>query len=636
MAVLLWVLLATAGLGRAAPSNDECLECHAADGPSPLEHVDAFADSAHGVFGCTDCHTDATEVPHAEELKPVALDTCGECHAEAVAAFRQSIHAKLREGDSPAACADCHGDIHAMIAHGQPESGAHWTHLADTCARCHANQEIVEKFRIPVVQPVEAYREGVHGRTVAAGKRAAVCSDCHGAHEILPSTDPRSKIWRGSVADTCAPCHAEVAQEYKESVHGVAVARGVRDAPTCTDCHGEHRILAPSQADSPVFARNLPSQTCGRCHADTRLSAKYGLSVDSVAAFQDSFHGLALRAGQVDVANCASCHGVHGIFHSSDPRSSVSEANVAGTCGKCHPGAGTSFEIGKVHVSATSSPTRIEYWVRIVYLWLIVGVVGFMVLHNAVDLITKARHWPPPAETSPPPPPKVRMSRSLRWQHGLVMLSFPVLVYTGFALTYPEAWWASPMLRWEANLGLRGLVHRVAAVVLVVALLWHAIQLLIDASLRHRLAGLWPGLKDVRVFWGRCLYYAGRRRHPPASGAFSYIEKLEYWAFVWGMVIMTVTGALLWFSDASLRYLPKWFTDVATAIHFYEAVLAALAILVWHLYWVIFDPEVYPMDWSWWTGRAPESRERERAAEDSPAEGGGADERPPGRDDSTR
>jgi hypothetical protein len=61
-----------------------------------------------------------------------------------------------------------------------------------------------------------------------------------------------------------------------------------------------------------------------------------------------------------------------------------------------------------------------------------------------------------------------------------------------------------------------------------------------------------------------------------------------------------------------LRFLPKWTTDIATAIHFYEAILATLAILVWHFYWVIFDPDVYPVDPSWWHGRAPLARVLER------------------------
>ncbi len=90
------------------------------------------------------------------------------------------------------------------------------------------------------------------------------------------------------------------------------------------------------------------------------------------------------------------------------------------------------------------------------------------------------------------------------------------------------------------------------------------------------------------------------------------MEKSEYLAFLWGTTIMAITGLLLWFEDFTLRWSPKWVSDASTAIHFYEAVLASLAILVWHFYWVIFDPAVYPMDGSWWSGRAPVSRVVER------------------------
>jgi cytochrome b subunit of formate dehydrogenase len=101
----------------------------------------------------------------------------------------------------------------------------------------------------------------------------------------------------------------------------------------------------------------------------------------------------------------------------------------------------------------------------------------------------------------------------------------------------------------------------------------------------------------------------------PKFGEFNYAEKFEYWAFIWGMVVMTITGVLLWFENFSLTYLPKMATDVATTIHFYEAALATLAIFFWHLYWVIYDPEVYPMDAAWWHGRSPDARIRERMGE---------------------
>src|SRR6185436_16602875 len=99
-------------------------------------------------------------------------------------------------------------------------------------------------------------------------------------------------------------------------------------------------------------------------------------------------------------------------------------------------------------------------------------------------------------------------------------------------------------------------------------------------------------------------YNLGVRRERPRFLVFSYAEKAEYLAFVWGSLIMAASGLLLWFNDWTLRQLPKWVSDVATAVHWYEAILAALAILVWHFYMVIFDPSVYPMDRAWLTGRA--------------------------------
>ncbi|MGH3055133.1 MAG: cytochrome b/b6 domain-containing protein, partial [Gaiellaceae bacterium] len=121
-----------------------------------------------------------------------------------------------------------------------------------------------------------------------------------------------------------------------------------------------------------------------------------------------------------------------------------------------------------------------------------------------------------------------------------------------------------------------------------------------------------PSLRDGRTALGTVAYYIGLAAHAPHGGTFNYAEKAEYWAFMWGTAVMTLTGFLLWFENTTLSYLPSWVPDVATALHFYEAILATLAILVWHFYWVIFDPDVYPMDWTWWDGHPPATRVMER------------------------
>jgi len=504
-----------------------------------------------------------------------------------------------------------------VVGDADDDSPEHLMARAQICVHCHADPELAEDLNLTVVRPAEAYLKSVHAVAVKAGRRGAVCSDCHDPHRTLPPNDPRSSIWPAAVPQTCGQCHKEIFEKFERSVHGKALARGMRDAPTCTDCHGEHRILSHLEADSPVYSTNIPTETCGRCHSDTRLVERHGLKTTNWSTFQDSFHGLALRAGQVAAANCASCHGVHDVLPPSDPRSSVNPANLAKTCAHCHPGARERFAVGPVHVSAVLEKTGLEHWIRVVYLWLIAVVIGGMFLHNAVDFVRKANS--PPPHYPDDMPSTVRMPRVLRWQHRLVMISFPVLAYSGFALTSPESWWAAPLLHWETTYATRGIVHRIAAVILVVALAWHIGGLVISARQRGYMNGIGWGWADLRHFLRMIAYYLGLRGERPGSGKFSYIEKAEYWAFLWGSVLMAVTGLPLWFENATLRYFPKWLTDVATTIHFYEAVLATLAILVWHLYWVIFDPDVYPMDRSWWTGHAPPAREAERRGDDSDA-----------------
>ena len=605
--------------GAAAQEPDvECLACHG-------ERIDArkFGASAHARSWLPHVPFRHLELPHPE--RP-AVPACGTCHEEVLAAYRQGIHAqsRARGGSDAATCVDCHGDVHLVTPHTERGSPVHWGNLAGTCARCHADGAMEDKFRIPVVRPLEAYLKSSHARAVAAGRHGAVCSDCHGAHDILPSRDPRSSLWPARVPDTCGKCHREILGDYRDSIHGEALARGVADAPSCIDCHGEHGILGRTDETSPVFAANVPGDTCGRCHADTRLSEKYGLPAAQVIAFKDSYHGLALRAGTLTVANCTSCHGAHDILPATDPRSHVHPKQLPQTCGKCHPGAGTVFALGPIHVLPTAANAPAVYWIRLAYLWLIGGVIGAMAAHNLADLLRKARRSLPASR--PVGEVRERMPRSLRWQHGLVMVSFTTLAYTGFALTYPESWWAAPVLQWEARFGLRGGLHRLAAVVLLGSLAWHLALFASSRRWRTCLRGLRWSRRDLTDFLGVLRYYVGGRATPPSLGTFSYVEKVEYWAFLWGSALMAITGFVLWFENVALRYLPTWMIDVATTVHFYEAVLATLAILVWHVYWVIFDPDVYPMDASWWHGREPAARcaarERSDVSPDDASSGG--------------
>lgn len=594
------------------PAQEECQDCHDAD-------PNAFMETVHGFMECTGCHTGATEIPH--EIDALAVN-CGECHDEVAEQYLSSIHGEMHEAGVAEApvCISCHGDLHNLLPGTDSSSPVYPANLATTCGTCHSDPALVEKFGIPVAQPVQAYQASVHARGVTNGDHAATCSDCHESHALYPAADPRSTVFHQSVSKTCSQCHQEIAEAYDKSVHGLAARHGAREAPVCTDCHGEHRILSPTEKGSPVYASNVPKMTCGRCHSNLRLAEKYGLASNKVPAYEDSYHGLAARAGSITMAHCASCHGVHDIQPSSNPASHVHKENLAATCGQCHPGAGDSFAIGAVHVLPTEPDNAAVYLIRQAYLWLIFLTIGGMIVHNLLDLVKKTR--------SPQPPPpatlvdsEIRMLGGFRIAHLLLMTSFAVLVYTGFALTYPESWWARPLLHWEDILGLRGWLHRGAALVMLGALLFHMIHIMVNRRARLCIFEMRPTWHDWVEFRERMLWYVGRRKDPPPAPRLGYPEKMEYLALMWGILVMAASGFILWYENAAMRLLPKWVTDVATVIHFYEAILASLAILVWHFYFVLFDPVVYPMDTAWLTGRAHRGRVAERQAGQAAATG---------------
>jgi cytochrome b subunit of formate dehydrogenase len=185
-------------------------------------------------------------------------------------------------------------------------------------------------------------------------------------------------------------------------------------------------------------------------------------------------------------------------------------------------------------------------------------------------------------------------------------LSFITLAYTGFALKFPNEWWFAPLSWAGAEETTRRLIHRIAAVAMVGICLFHIVYLISTARGRGQLKAMLPRLQDVRDFKQMVRYYLGASHQSPAFARFSYAEKVEYWALVWGSVVMTVTGFALWFDNISLQFMPKWMLDAATVVHYYEAWLATLAIIIWHFYFVIFNPRVYPMSLVWLTGRMSE------------------------------
>jgi cytochrome b subunit of formate dehydrogenase len=611
--VALTLLLAASVLHAASkkeppkPTVDECLTCHSdatlsheVNGKTVSLHVDpqAFKDSIHGsMFTCVDCHTDVKTAAHETTPKHI---TCASCHADQQAAYEKSYHAKaMQGGDSHAAtCVNCHGSPHELLPAGDPKSRVNHANIPSTCGACHSQQFVMQQSGLSV-QPVASYSQSVHGHAVANGsEKAAVCTDCHGTHEILDAKDSKSPIFKFNVPLTCGKCHEQISREFQQSIHGQAISKANWQAPVCTDCHGIHSIKAKTDPNSPVSAQNVAQLTCARCHEGVRLSQEFGVQGRRATTYLASYHGLASRLGSQVVANCASCHGTHSIFPSSDPRSTIHPANLARTCGQCHPGVTDKFTAAKVHVDAPLSAdigSKAVRWIRKAYLSMIALVIGGMLLHNFIIWRSKVI-----ARRKLEHRFVTRMPARFRWQHAALLTSFFVLVLTGFALKFPDSWFASMLSLGER---MRHTIHLCAAVMLISVSVFHFFDSILTREGRRLVRDLLPTLDDALGAWQNLSYYLGLHDRKPEFARFNYAEKAEYWALVWGMFVMAGTGIMLWAKVFFGNHLPRWWLDVATAIHFYEAVLATLAIIVWHFYQVFFDPDVYPMNWAWYDGR---------------------------------
>jgi cytochrome b subunit of formate dehydrogenase/nitrate/TMAO reductase-like tetraheme cytochrome c subunit len=638
-------------LALSAHGGLECISCHEGFNPSELPHAKKiravnclschdgeqfahFSQSVHGALkggaaaACSDCHSTHAVVKvtaeTAEARKLFALSTCSRCHAAEEARFMASDHgAALASGVKGApTCIDCHDEHNVKMRSDSTAQTSH-SNVVAMCLRCHLDNPDVRVKVGPSAGFISSYEKSIHARSVRNGNTAAAtCVDCHGSHEMRKGVNPASNVARKNIATTCGRCHKDVLAEYRGSIHGTSFASGVGASATCTDCHGEHNILSPADAGSPTAAKNLSAQVCSPCHASVRLTRKFGMASDRFQSFSDSYHGLAGRAGSVEVANCASCHGVHDIKPSTDSTSRISAKNLAKTCGTCHPGANANFTKGAVHVIATARNDSILYLVSTGYMLLIAVVIGGMILHNFLDFVRKSRRQLMYRRgllerTHVGHRLYLRMSLGERIQHGTLALSFITLVVTGFALKFPDAWWVAPIGEISPLMfAARGILHRTAAVLLVLAGLYHCYYVLNVPRGKKLLRDLMPVPGDLRDAVAVMKYNLGFTSGKPSFGRFSYIEKSEYWALVWGTIIMGMTGVILWFDNTFLGLLTKLWWDVARTVHYYEAWLATLAIIVWHFYFVIFNPDSYPLNLAFWKGTLTE----EEMGEEHPLE----------------
>jgi predicted CXXCH cytochrome family protein len=271
---------------------------------------------------CLSCHADANKVSE------ITLPS-GETLSLLISAdeIEHSIHSSLG-----IECEACHSTITTFPHPAQTYASKRDLSLGyyQSCKKCHSDN-------------YEKAQDSIHAQMAASGHpEAPVCTDCHGAHDVRPPDEPRTQI-----SETCAQCHSEIVDAYKESVHGAAlIGEDNPDVPVCTDCHGVHNIQDPR---TEQFRVQTP-EMCANCHANQTMMSKYGLPANVYDIYKLSWHGVDVSVYKArwptiwhDSAVCTDCHGVHDIRKTDDPASKVNPTNLQATCAKCHPGAGPNW-----------------------------------------------------------------------------------------------------------------------------------------------------------------------------------------------------------------------------------------------------------------------------------------------------
>lgn len=390
-----------------ASQNASCLACHGSSATASQLRIQEghLPASVHSGLLCIDCHAvqrgrGDQGTPHPKDIPPPNCTST--CHREDQKtrpgldplSYPDSVHGRayLERGIGEVAkCWDCHGK-HNIRAAADPESTVHRKNIPQTCTACHEDMAVVVKYHIHSETPYQEYMRSVHGKALfekGLGLYAAVCTDCHGVHDIRGVGEPHLMA---KEPQTCGRCHERIFKEYSSSIHGRQALAGNIDSPLCVDCHGEHGIASPEDEESPVFSKNIP-QTCAGCHARPEIMKKYGVSEDKIATFIDSLHGIAVGFGSRSAATCASCHGTHDIRPAADPLSKVHPANLRSTCGQadCHPKMPEKIASSKIHIGPDSKTSPPLFIVQRVLVILVLALLFITVVWFIPGFIRKTR-----------------------------------------------------------------------------------------------------------------------------------------------------------------------------------------------------------------------------------------------------
>lgn len=492
-------------------------------------------------------------------------------------------------------------------------------------------------------------------------------NDCTSCHSSFTPEYPHTDEMKAEKVD-CSMCHTEASDALMASVHGKETDHP-GDRPTCISCHTDgkdpHAVKRPSEG-----TRKERVKICSTCHADEAKMARHGVDPDAVPSYEASFHGKALlRFDREDTAICTDCHGGHTVLASSEPAASTNKNNLTKTCGQagCHVGATMNFAnsgFSHLHLRVKNEPilSATEWFFKILTFGvlglLLLGIlfdmrvalfgkkpsgvsapvvvfvalgfgtliasiilavlanhagyyttiasIGFGVLAAGTHLVTRKK-----PEHAAGQRKYQRFTVSQRIQHLITIVTFSLLVITGMPIRYPQNAYLRSFYMAMGGMPVMQLVHRAAATLLILAWIYHTIELLVrwkKANFSFDSWTMWPRKRDLTDLVATVKYHLGRSSEPPSYDRFQFREKFDYFAVYWGMPIMVFSGLILWFPVYFGGMLPDLGIPIAYIAHADEAVLAFLTIVTWHFYNTHFKPSNFPMNPVFITGTLTEEQ----------------------------
>lgn len=206
----------------------------------------------------------------------------------------------------------------------------------------------------------------------------------------------------------------------------------------------------------------------------------------------------------------------------------------------------------------------------------------------------------------------LRFTVNERLQHAVLMVCVLLLMVSGLSLRFADTWFGRAVIAAEGGIEARGALHRIAAVGLLALWVYHALYVVFTERGHAQLMAMRLRVQDLRDLATTLRANLGGAVALPQYDWFDFRQKLQYWAVAAGSSLMAVTGLLLWFETQSMSAFPKWVLDLTRIVHSGEGLLIFVLLFLWHLYDTHLRPGVFPMDWSWLTGRLTRDELRQR------------------------